>query len=284
MSRVRTVDIDELVDLYDALHADEDSSLDFDGILGLLHAIACAPQPVDSPVWLASVMPRSATPSESEIDRLRTGLIQQLREVELALAEGSAFIPEPDEAEAWENFARGFVAGAALDPTWHGDPERWALVSWFAYLAGRRADVPGELLETLDADSNASDIICDQAPAMIRAIYAEFQASASRQLTPPYSGGVNARPGSGRDTGVQGGLKNAAKKPANTPKPHSSSKQDSASRRQNHSTGGGGTRTPAQPNERLGQARDRRHPAVPSASRSSSRHGRPTSPGKPRGR
>lgn len=146
----------------------ERSPFDVDALLGLLHAVAVAPGSVPPPTWLQLVLPvgiREENPGEAET---LTGLILRLhRQVLLALEGRNTIIPEADDVARCAAFADGFLQGAAADPAWLDDDERWTFASWAAYLANKRDLIAPALLEDLDDDAGSKAILRKQMGSII---------------------------------------------------------------------------------------------------------------------
>src|SRR5262249_10156197 len=61
-----------------------------------------------------------------------------------AVNSGATIVPAAEDVSACESFGAGYAAGAALDPAWVGDDDRWTFASCFAYLGGRPELGPNE--------------------------------------------------------------------------------------------------------------------------------------------
>jgi hypothetical protein len=126
-------EVDEL-----AAFLDEQSPLDLDGVLGMLHAVTVAPSMVAPSTWIRIVLPNGFERlDEKSAQRVLVLLIRLYHEVVRALKAGEARLPGADDVAGCESFATGYVAGAKLDDTWIGHETNWALASWAAYLSGR---------------------------------------------------------------------------------------------------------------------------------------------------
>lgn len=156
--------------------------VDFDHLLGLLSAVAVAPGLVPPSAWLPAVL--SDSPPKSEADaRLGVGLLLRLfNEVLTALDERAVYVPEAEETEELERFARGYVAGAQLDPEWTGDEDRWTFAGPFAYLAGERDLVPPDMLDSLDASDEAREDTRKKAGVLVLEAHRAFKAYRSRTI------------------------------------------------------------------------------------------------------
>lgn len=148
------------------------SSFDFDGALGLIHAVALAPGRVPPAAWL----PLLATDGRGDVDRSRfLDLILRLYDDCLhGLDGGDSFFPEPDDEGACVSFSKGFVAGAELDDVWIGHDDHWSFAAPFAYLAGRRELVPAAFLQKLDAQPDARAMVCRKLGAVVLSAHESF--------------------------------------------------------------------------------------------------------------
>lgn len=156
--------------------------VDFDHLLGLLSAVAVAPGIVPPSAWLPAVL--SDSPPKNEADaRLGVGLLLRLfNEALTALDERAVYVPEAEETEELERFARGYVAGAQLDPEWTGDEDRWTFAGPFAYLAGERDLVPPDMLDSLDASDEAREDTRKKAGVLVLEAHRAFKAYRSRTI------------------------------------------------------------------------------------------------------
>ncbi|MFO0570954.1 MAG: UPF0149 family protein [Polyangiaceae bacterium] len=150
--------------------------VDLDGLLGLLSAVAVAPGLVPPSAWIPEAL--SDSPPESEAGaRLGVGLLLRLyNDVLTALDEGAVFMPEADETEELERFARGYVTGAQIDPEWTASDDRWSFAGPFAYLAGRRDLVPPEMLTVLDTSEETREVTRKQAGTLVLEAHRSFKA------------------------------------------------------------------------------------------------------------
>lgn len=159
------------------------SPFDVDALLGLLHAVAIAPGSVPPPTWLQLVLPvgiREENPGEAEE---LTGLILRLhRQVVLTLEGRTTIIPEADDAARCAAFADGFLRGAAADPAWLDDDERWTFASWAAYLTGKRDLIAPAILEELDDDAGAKAVLRKQMGSIIVTTNEAFLALRQRPI------------------------------------------------------------------------------------------------------
>lgn len=148
-------ELDELAELLER-HA----GTDLDTALGLLNAVVVAPGVVSPTLWVAKLVPESVFESEAVGKRMVGLLLRLHHEVRGVLELGEVWMPGKDEADAMALFATGYVAGAELDPKWTSDPDHWALVVPFAYVAGRHDLVPDDVLRMFGAT--------DEGPALAR--------------------------------------------------------------------------------------------------------------------
>ncbi len=71
-------------------------------------------------------------------------------------------------------FAAGYAAGAALDPLWLADPDRWTFAARLAYLGERRDLVPPALLADCDAHLERRQVILKDLDRLVMAAYRSF--------------------------------------------------------------------------------------------------------------
>lgn len=159
----------EFGDIADLL--DGRSPFDTDGLLGVLHAVAVAPGILPPSAWLPEVLPRGPGDTPHVI-----GLLLRLHnDVLAAVNRRRPLIPEEDDIEACVAFAAGYAAGAALDPLWIGDDDRWTFASCVAYLGGRRDLVPDHTLAKLDETPDAKDTLRRDLDAVVLAADESFR-------------------------------------------------------------------------------------------------------------
>jgi uncharacterized protein YecA (UPF0149 family) len=143
--------------------------LDFDGLLGVLHAVAVAPGIVPVPAWLDLVLAEpwdkaGRAQGQRDFDFVMTHHDAVLSNV----AFGIAVTPDPGDVAACKSFARGYVSAAELCPEWVGDDERWGLACWAAYLAGRLDRVPASFVEKMAAlGDEAASVLRHDIPARV---------------------------------------------------------------------------------------------------------------------
>ena len=157
---------------------EEHSPFDYDGLLGVLHAVALAPGLISPSSWLPVVLPKAPSNVDVGSAKRATDLVlRQYNEVVDALQHQQAILPEQDDFDGCESFAAGYAAGAELDPEWRNDAERWTFASGMAYLADRR-DLLTEL-EIRDIEENLApapkELLCQNLAATIRATYDTFR-------------------------------------------------------------------------------------------------------------
>lgn len=134
-------EFETLCDLLDAY-----SPFDFDGLLGLLHAVVIAPSLLQPSVWLPVILPDGFGDLDSDSAKSFIGLVmRQYNDVVDGLAHSSATMPMADDAEGCQSFAEGYVAGAELDPEWIGNDDRWTFAAPLAYLADRLDLIPAKV-------------------------------------------------------------------------------------------------------------------------------------------
>lgn len=119
---------------------------DLDALDGLFTAIAVAPGLVAPAVWLPRVLPGGVPHPETADGATLLGLVLRAYDAVVdGVQSGALVLPDPEDNERCVAFARGFVAGAQLDPEWNGHEARWGFVSWAALLAGRPDLVPADV-------------------------------------------------------------------------------------------------------------------------------------------
>ncbi len=137
-------------------HADDIAGLltDFkvkeDWALGFFTAVHSGPAPLDAKAWL-SALPREtddagrAARAFERILRLHEGVGSLLRD------DGRATSPNPKNAAEVSRWCKGYLAGAALHPTWRDDTEARAQLDAIGALAedGGPKGFPREQLDAL---------------------------------------------------------------------------------------------------------------------------------------
>lgn len=124
------------------------SPLDLDGLLGVLHAVVVAPSLVPPSAWLAVVLPGGLAKLKHDDVQPFLGLLFRLHgDVQDAVSQLQAIVPETEDVAEWESFASGYSAAAELDAEWRGDEKRWSFAAGFAYV-GNRLDLLTQ--ETID--------------------------------------------------------------------------------------------------------------------------------------
>lgn len=163
-------ELDELLQLH--------SPFDFDGLYGVLHAVAVAPGHIPASLWTPAVLPTDPT-SSSRLDaasfkRAIDLMVRLYAQVVAAIERGETMIAPEDDVDGCKSFAAGYVAGAALDPQWRGNDDRWTFASCFAYLAGRLDLVPAHSLAKFEAVGDVCDTLRRQADAVVIAARDSF--------------------------------------------------------------------------------------------------------------
>jgi uncharacterized protein len=139
-------EVDTLVDLLDV-----SSPFDFDGLLGMLHAVVVAPSVLQPSIWFPVLAPEGLDELDEQGAKNFVALVlRQYNDVADALAHDTLVMPDPDDVEGCQSFAAGYVAGAELDPEWIGDAARWTFAVLPAYLAGRLDLVPHDKLQDIE--------------------------------------------------------------------------------------------------------------------------------------
>jgi uncharacterized protein len=161
-------------DDYDALgdRLEAHSPFDIYGVLGLVHAVALAPSLMPPSAWLPEVLPNG--PGE-DAQALVSLLLRLYNEVLDALNDGHAILPEEDDVTACEAFAAGYAVGAARDPAWIGDDDRWTFAAPFAHLAGRLDLVPAPMLAKLEAMDDPKLLTRQNLGAIVKSTHESFR-------------------------------------------------------------------------------------------------------------
>jgi len=160
-----------------------DGPLNYDGLLGLLHAIALAPSMIPPSSWLEVVWPNGLGDlTEAEAENAIRLVMRQYNEVMSAVADGQLMIPEPEDVDDCKSFAAGYTMGAALDHEWINHDDRWTFAAPFAFLAGQHDLVPEDLLQKLQADRDAESSLLKQMAAILYATQESFSEAPQTQL------------------------------------------------------------------------------------------------------
>jgi uncharacterized protein len=165
------------------------SPFDANGLLGVFHAVAVAPSMVPPSAWLRVALPDGfGTVDAVAADRLAGLVFRLFNEVLESVNRAVAFLmPEEDDLEGCSSFAAGFAAGAAIDPLWVGDADRWTFASWAAYLGNRLELVPQHTLAKLDAVPDARQTIRRDMHAIINAAHESFAKLRRTTQTEPHA-------------------------------------------------------------------------------------------------
>jgi hypothetical protein len=138
----------------------------------VIHAVALEPSLIPPSVRLPEVLPNG--PGEDA--QVLIGLLLRLyNEVLDALNDGEAILPDEDDVAACESFAAGYAAGAARDPAWIGDDDRWTFAAPFAHLAGRPELVPAPLLAKLEAMPDSKLLTRQNMAAIVKSTHESFR-------------------------------------------------------------------------------------------------------------
>jgi uncharacterized protein len=166
---------DEFEELADFL--DEGGTVDIDGLLGFLNAIAVAPGLLHPSVWLPAILDKQglAGIDHDDFKRLIDLLLRQYNDVVDALEDNSLIAPDATAVDTCRSFAEGFAIGAQLDPVWAGNADHWSFASPLAYLGEQRDLVPAHQLASFDADPDAKANIRRQLIAIVGACYETFK-------------------------------------------------------------------------------------------------------------
>jgi yecA family protein len=159
-----------------AAFLDDVGLLEIEGTLGLLHAVAIASSVIPPSAWLPLVLSleQDNALDAEEMNVFLGLLMRQHNAVVEGLSRGAVIMPEAHEEEACVSFARGFVAGAELDPEWRGNEERWDYVEPIAYLAGRLDLVTDETQARLGGVPNITAVVCGNMEPLIGNANLEF--------------------------------------------------------------------------------------------------------------
>jgi hypothetical protein len=162
---------DGLASLYKLL--DERSPFDGAGLLGVLHAVAVAPGMIAPSAWLPLVFPDGFGDLDAAGVEKVAGLAMLLLNVVLESVRTRAMdlVPGEGDVEECASFARGFIAGAELDPSWIGDDERWTFASWAAYLGGRDDLVSADVRAKIESMNDPQRATRRTMPALLNAAY-----------------------------------------------------------------------------------------------------------------
>ena len=152
------------------------SKLDVSALLGVLHAVVVAPGEVDASSWMEHVFPEGFGGRDvaDAQDRLSI-LLRQYNEVATALADGRVIAPAADEVSECRSFAKGYLAGAALDPTWWNEPSLRVFLMHLAYLAKRFDLVPPRARMKLESEGDPDARICEMLGALVLGAYEELR-------------------------------------------------------------------------------------------------------------
>lgn len=161
---------------------DEHSPFNYDGLLGLLHAMALAPGRVPPSSWLPAVFPDLPASSDSVTTERSVGwVLRQYNDIVDALEHQQAILPDEEDVDGCESFAAGYAAGAELDSEWREDADRWTFASGMAYLGGRLDLLtPSDIRDIeLNLAPAPKEILRQHLAATIRATYDTFRRDAA---------------------------------------------------------------------------------------------------------
>lgn len=151
------------------------SKFEVASLLGLLHAIVVAPGEVDASSWMEHVFPEGFGGRDvADAQERLSILLRQYNEVATALAEGRVIAPAADEVPECRAFAKGYLAGAALDPTWWNDPNLRVFLMHLAYLAKRFDLVPPRARLKLESEGDPDARVCEMLGALVVGAYDEL--------------------------------------------------------------------------------------------------------------
>jgi uncharacterized protein len=169
----------------DELDLLDERGIDLDRVLGVLHAVLSAPGMIPPSQWLPLAF--AEVPPEPVAIQLLLRLYNQVGDL---LRGGRVFVAEEDDEVACAAFAAGYAAGAALDPSWIGDADRWTFASPLADLGGRHDLVPPELLAKYDAQPEGRQVFLRELDRIVFTTYSTF----AKYRVPAASPTSQARP------------------------------------------------------------------------------------------
>jgi len=103
--------------------------------------------------WLALILPNGfAAAPTIDPSRAIASVMRLFNECVAALDQGEIYAPDPEDEEGCAAFAAGYADGAALDPAWRDDADRWTFASHLAHLGGRLHLVPAETKAKIEAE------------------------------------------------------------------------------------------------------------------------------------
>ncbi len=144
------------------------STLDAEGLLGVLHAVAVAPGRITPAQWMELVVPRGFGDLDPAAMQAFLGLVfRMLNEVIETVDDGQTLAPDADDEDECKSFAAGYAVAASLDPLWRDEPSRWSLVAPFAYLGGQTDLISPDDRKRLSKVENVLGVIREDLPAMV---------------------------------------------------------------------------------------------------------------------
>ncbi|MBN1652177.1 MAG: SEC-C domain-containing protein [Deltaproteobacteria bacterium] len=138
---------------------DEHAPLGMDGVMGLLHAVAVAPGLMPPSAWLSHALPDKNLGKARNSRDIIGFVFRCYNDVLSSIQKRMTITPEDDDEDAWELFAKGYIAGALLDPEWVRHEDRWTFAAPFAYVSGRRDLVPERLLHKMGSESSQQELL-----------------------------------------------------------------------------------------------------------------------------
>ncbi|MBN1653922.1 MAG: UPF0149 family protein [Deltaproteobacteria bacterium] len=138
---------------------DEHTPLGIDGLMGLLHSVAVAPSLVPPSAWLRQALPDKGFEKGENTREIVGFVLRCYNDVLSSIKKKMTMTPEDDDEDACGLFAKGYIAGALLDPEWVRDEKRWTFAAPFAYLSGRRDLVAEDLLHKMESESSQQQLL-----------------------------------------------------------------------------------------------------------------------------
>jgi uncharacterized protein len=141
-----------------AAFCDEHTPWGMEGLSGFLTAVSVAPGLMPPSSWFGKVIPEKSLLKAEEPQAIMMLTLRWYNEILSSLRKNVVMTPDETDAQAWERFAEGYVAGAQLDPEWIGDDARWTFAAPFAYLCGQRDLVPEPVLGKIECEGEPQEI------------------------------------------------------------------------------------------------------------------------------
>jgi uncharacterized protein len=136
---------------------DEHTPWGMDGLSGFLTAVSVAPGLMPPSSWFSKAIPEKSLLKSEEPQAIMMLTLRWYNEILSSLTKKVVMTPDETDTQAWERFAKGYVAGAQLDPEWIGDDARWTFAAPFAYLCGQRDLVPEPFLSKIESEGDPEE-------------------------------------------------------------------------------------------------------------------------------